>query len=122
MSGADLGGWVFPGFDAQAAVRAAERQYVLTKPRKSLGRLEELPEQLAAIQGDMLPKARPAAAILFAADHPVCAHGVSAYPSEVTAAIGALTLTIVLTGAFHEDGLAGPEVRVRSCSSRMPGW
>lgn len=87
MSVGDSGDWVFPVLDAQAAVRAAERQHVLTKPRKSLGRLEELPEQLAAIQGDVLPKARPAAAILFAADHPVCVHGVSAYPSEVTAAM-----------------------------------
>lgn len=60
---------------------------MLTKPRKSLGSLEDIPVQLAAIQATERPRARPAAAILFAADHPVCLHGVSAYPSEVTAAM-----------------------------------
>ncbi len=49
MSGVDSGDWVFPELDVQAAVRAAARQQVLTKPRKSLGRLEELPEQRAVV-------------------------------------------------------------------------
>lgn len=87
MRGAAPPTWVLPALDHDAAERAKARQQVLTKPRDSLGRLEEIPAQLAAIQGTHLPTARPAAAILFAADHPVCRHGVSAYPSEVTAAM-----------------------------------
>ena len=79
--------WRFPALDLQAADRAGRRQQQLTKPRKSLGRLEAIPPRLAALQGTELPSARPAAAILFAADSPVCRHGVSAYPSEVTAAM-----------------------------------
>ncbi|MEM9729939.1 MAG: nicotinate-nucleotide--dimethylbenzimidazole phosphoribosyltransferase [Myxococcota bacterium] len=79
--------WTIPTLDEDAANRAAARQNQLTKPRGSLGRLEAIPVQLATIQGTDLPSARPAGAILFAADHPVCRHGVSAYPSEVTAAM-----------------------------------
>lgn len=79
--------WRFPARDLPAADRAERRQQTLTKPRKSLGRLEAVPVQLAALQGTELPTVRPAAAILFAADSPVCRHGVSAYPSEVTAAM-----------------------------------
>lgn len=78
--------WSFPEPDASAAGAAQQRQDTLTKPRGSLGRLEELAIELAAIQGRP-PASRPARAVLFAADHPVTRHGVSAYPSEVTAAM-----------------------------------
>lgn len=40
---------------------------------------------MAAMQGQGRPSARPAEALLFAADHPVVAHGVSMFSSEVTA-------------------------------------
>ena len=43
-----LPSWRFPAVDLEAAERAALRQHSLTKPRKSLGRLEAIPEQLAA--------------------------------------------------------------------------
>ncbi|MFW5739865.1 MAG: nicotinate-nucleotide--dimethylbenzimidazole phosphoribosyltransferase, partial [Myxococcota bacterium] len=59
----------------------------MIKPVGSLGRLESLPPRWAALQGTDRPQARPAAAILFAADHPVVQRGVSAYPAAVTAAI-----------------------------------
>src|SRR3954451_25151414 len=56
-----------------------------TKPRRSLGRLEDLVCQLAAIRGDAAPVPRPAKAIVvMGADHGVAAEGVSAYPQEVT--------------------------------------
>jgi nicotinate-nucleotide--dimethylbenzimidazole phosphoribosyltransferase len=74
-------------FDAASAALAREHQQRLTKPRGSLGFLEEIAVQLAGIQGTVMPSSRPAAAILFASDHPVVAHGVSAYPAEVTAAM-----------------------------------
>src|SRR5207245_10914358 len=70
-----------------SAELARARQQRLTKPRGSLGMLEEIPVQLAGLQRTALPASRPAAAIVFASDHPVALHGVSAYPAEVTAAM-----------------------------------
>ncbi|WP_437568483.1 nicotinate-nucleotide--dimethylbenzimidazole phosphoribosyltransferase [Sorangium sp. So ce542] len=78
--------WMFPELDASAAGAARARQDTLTKPRGSLGALEDVAVALAGIQGGP-PASRPAAAVLFAADHPVARHGVSAYPAEVTAAM-----------------------------------
>jgi nicotinate-nucleotide--dimethylbenzimidazole phosphoribosyltransferase len=56
-----------------------------TKPRRSLGRLEELCCRIAAIRATAAPDALSKAVVLAAADHGVAAEGVSAYPSEVTA-------------------------------------
>jgi nicotinate-nucleotide--dimethylbenzimidazole phosphoribosyltransferase len=55
-----------------------------TKPRGSLGRLEEVGVRLAGIRG-FVPASLDATIIVAAADHGVAAEGVSAYPSEVTA-------------------------------------
>src|SRR5947209_20282048 len=76
-----------PPFHLASAELAQDHQQSLTKPRGSLGLLEEIPVQLAGLQHTALPSSRPAAAILFASDHPVARHGVSAYPAEVTAAM-----------------------------------
>jgi nicotinate-nucleotide--dimethylbenzimidazole phosphoribosyltransferase len=76
-----------PLFDVASAELARQHQQRLTKPRGSLGLLEEIPVQLAGLQRTAMPSSRPAAAILFASDHPVARHGVSAYPVEVTAAM-----------------------------------
>jgi nicotinate-nucleotide--dimethylbenzimidazole phosphoribosyltransferase len=73
--------------DASSMQAARLRQASLTKPALALGRLEQLAIQLAGIQRTAIPQARPAACLLFAAEHPVTRHGVSAYPSEVTAAM-----------------------------------
>src|SRR5579862_6750723 len=56
-----------------------------TKPRGSLGRLEELAVRIGALQGVAVPPRPDSAIVVVAADHGVAAHGVSAYPSEVTA-------------------------------------
>jgi len=71
---------------ALAEMRA--RQVHLTKPAGSLGRLEELAAWYAAVRGQA-PVATPERADLavFAADHGVVAEGVSAYGSQVTAAM-----------------------------------
>ncbi|EJL40603.1 nicotinate-nucleotide--dimethylbenzimidazole phosphoribosyltransferase [Brevibacillus agri] len=63
------------------------RQHVdqLTKPLGSLGRLEELAVELAAMTGETFPVVTPPGVLVFAADHGVAAEGVSAYPQEVTA-------------------------------------
>lgn len=75
---------------------AALRQAQLTKPPGSLGALEELALDLAHIQDVERPVARPAAAIVFAADHPVVQHGVAAYPPSITAG---MVVNLALGGA-----------------------
>ncbi len=57
----------------------------LTKPKGSLGRLEELAARLYAVQGGKKPLAMdPARIVTAAADHGVTEEGVSASPSIVT--------------------------------------
>jgi nicotinate-nucleotide--dimethylbenzimidazole phosphoribosyltransferase len=73
--------------ETKAQVEAAGRLDQLTKPRGSLGRLEELAVTLAGITGVPAPTFARKAVVIFAADHGVAAQGVSAYPSEVTAAM-----------------------------------
>jgi nicotinate-nucleotide--dimethylbenzimidazole phosphoribosyltransferase len=81
--------WTIPAIDAGAQAEARRRQGSLTKPAGSLGRLEDLAVQLAGIRGHGSSgvACRPAEAVIFAADHPVVKHGVSAFPSAVTAAM-----------------------------------
>jgi nicotinate-nucleotide--dimethylbenzimidazole phosphoribosyltransferase len=68
-----------------SAYDEARRAYdAKTKPRGSLGRLEELGCRLAAIRG-FVPRSLEAAIVVAAADHGVAREGVSAYPPEVTA-------------------------------------
>src|SRR5437763_4192940 len=56
-----------------------------TKPRGSLGALEELAVRIGALQGLAVPAGPDCAIVVAAADHGVAAEGVSAYPQEVTA-------------------------------------
>lgn len=74
-----------PPLDESAMRSARLRQDTLTKPRGSLGRLEELSIQMAGIQADPFPSVERKAIIVMAADHGVALEGVSAYPPEVTA-------------------------------------
>jgi nicotinate-nucleotide--dimethylbenzimidazole phosphoribosyltransferase len=71
---------------ARAAAQAHQAE--LTKPLGSLGRLEELATWYAAARGTFAldAVARPALAV-FMADHGVVVEGVSAYGSQVTAAM-----------------------------------
>lgn len=73
-----------PNDGARAAAR--ERQGRLTKPAGALGRLEDLSVWLAGVQGvcPPLPLER-VTCVVFAGDHGIARHGVSAYPPEVTA-------------------------------------
>src|SRR6185369_2006517 len=64
---------------------ACQRQLTLTKPPKSLGRLEEIANRLAAIQQTTTPSVSRKRIYVVAGDHGVTAEGVSAYPREVTA-------------------------------------
>ena len=56
-----------------------------TKPLGALGRLEELALQLGMIQGTVTPKIEQPQIRVFAADHGLTKHGISAFPSAVTA-------------------------------------
>jgi nicotinate-nucleotide--dimethylbenzimidazole phosphoribosyltransferase len=62
--------------------RAFDRK---TKPRGSLGVLEELAVRIGALEGVAVPDRPECAIVVAAADHGVAAEGVSAYPQEVTA-------------------------------------
>ena len=64
-----------------AAVEELDRK---TKPRGSLGRIEGLAAQVAAIRGSVSPEPMQSAIVVAAGDHGVATEGVSAYPQEVT--------------------------------------
>jgi nicotinate-nucleotide--dimethylbenzimidazole phosphoribosyltransferase len=71
---------------AGAGAAADARTDRLTKPRGSLGRIEELGTQLAAIARSCPPPVPERATVcVFAGDHGVLAQGVSPWPAEVTA-------------------------------------
>jgi nicotinate-nucleotide--dimethylbenzimidazole phosphoribosyltransferase len=69
---------------ADAAEAARRRLDALTKPRGSLGRLEELAQTLCRISGQCPPPTRQAVIFTLAGDHGVVEEGVSAYPQIVT--------------------------------------
>jgi nicotinate-nucleotide--dimethylbenzimidazole phosphoribosyltransferase len=71
--------------DHEAADRARRHHDQLTKPPGTLGRLEALGVQLAAIAGASPPPIpAPAAIAVFAGDHGVAAENVTSWPQEVT--------------------------------------
>ncbi|WP_253737178.1 nicotinate-nucleotide--dimethylbenzimidazole phosphoribosyltransferase [Halohasta salina] len=76
-----------PPLDADARAAAADRQSQLTKPPGSLGRLETMAADIAAMQSTAEPTVDPAVVVTMAADHGVAAEGVSAYPQSITAAM-----------------------------------
>lgn len=75
---------IIPPIDVDAAKQAQVRQNNLTKPARSLGRLEEISIQLAGMKSDPLPDVSRKEVIIMAADHGVALEGISAFPAEVT--------------------------------------
>jgi nicotinate-nucleotide--dimethylbenzimidazole phosphoribosyltransferase len=71
--------------DEEAARQAQALLDDKTKPRRSLGRLEELACRIAGARGTPSPPVPTKAIVVMAADHGVADEGVSAYPAEVTA-------------------------------------
>lgn len=73
-----------PEANAETRAAAAARQAELTKPAGSLGRLEEIALFLAGWQGNARPVLDQGRAVIFAGNHGVTRHGVSAFPADVT--------------------------------------
>jgi nicotinate-nucleotide--dimethylbenzimidazole phosphoribosyltransferase len=70
--------------DYSLAQKAQSKLDNLTKPRGSLGRLEEIAKQVVIITGNLQPQLKNKVIFTMAADHGVVVEGVSAYPKEVT--------------------------------------
>jgi nicotinate-nucleotide--dimethylbenzimidazole phosphoribosyltransferase len=114
---------------ATARAGAEERLAALATPLGALGRLGDLAVWLAATQGTVPPRElTDVRLVIFAGDHGVAAHGVSAYPSAITpamvrtflagrAGVSALArahgVTVRVLDLGVDDDLAGvpPEVR-----------
>lgn len=97
--------------DRACLERARRRLDRLTKPVRSLGRLEDLAACYVGITGEEQPAVPRAAIVTFAADHGVVDEGVSAYPRTVTAQM----VLNFLRGGAGVNVLAshvGAEVRV----------
>lgn len=70
--------------DAGLEKAVADKIDNLTKPKGSLGRLEELALQIGLIQRSLCPMLHHPCNILFAADHGIVEEGVSLSPKEIT--------------------------------------
>jgi nicotinate-nucleotide--dimethylbenzimidazole phosphoribosyltransferase len=100
-----------------------------TKPRRSLGRLEDLACAIASIQHNPLPPLPTKAIVVMAGDHGVAQEGVSAYPPEVTwqmllnfarggAAINVLARQAAARLVVVDMGVNGPETAVPGVLAR----
>src|SRR6202051_3895780 len=74
-----------PSGHPAASAAVALREATLTKPQRSLGRLEDLVAWLAHWQGHAPPRLDRVEILVFAGNHGVTGRCVSAYPAEVTA-------------------------------------
>ncbi len=70
--------------NAQYFAQASERLDNLTKPKGSLGELEEYAMRIVAITENATPSLDKKAVFVLASDHGVVEEGISAYPKEVT--------------------------------------
>lgn len=95
----------------RAAAAATERLAELATPPGALGRLGEAAAWIAATQGEVPPRPLDdVRLVIFAGDHGVAVHGVSAFPSAIT---GAMVRTF-LAGRAGVNALANAHsVRVR---------
>lgn len=103
--------------DPAAERRAWDRLDSLTKPPRSLGRLEEIAAHVARVQGSDRPSVSRKSILLMAGDHGVVAEGVSPYPQDVTwqmvanfvargAAINQIAESVGAEVSVHDVGVA----------------
>lgn len=74
-----------PSVNQKQIDKAREHQHQLTKPPGSLGLLEDVAIAFCGFQDTLTPRLDKIKISIFAGDHGVCQHGVSAFPQEVTA-------------------------------------
>ena len=100
-----------------------------TKPVGALGRIEQLAARIARIQHALKPVAETCRLTIFAGDHGMACHGVSAYPQDVTrqmvlnflsggAAANVFAGTLEVDVQVIDCGVAGEPIRdpaLRSC-------
>lgn len=105
--------------DNQSIDDAIKYQNTLTKPPGSLGELENLAVKFCGFQKTLKPSINKVCVRVFAADHGVCAQGVSAFPQIVTtqmienfvrggAAISVLSKALNADFAAVNMGVANP--------------
>ncbi|HZJ95041.1 MAG TPA: nicotinate-nucleotide--dimethylbenzimidazole phosphoribosyltransferase [Thiopseudomonas sp.] len=102
-----------------ARQQAQAHQNQLTKPQGSLGQLEQIAIDLAALQNTSKPQIQQPHMLIFAGDHGVVAQGVSAYPQSVTIAM----LSNFLNGGAAVATLCkqqGIELSVINCGTASP--
>jgi nicotinate-nucleotide--dimethylbenzimidazole phosphoribosyltransferase len=113
--------------DQAAANAAARRLDNLTKPRGSLGRLEEIVRRFAAIRRDPRPQMSGAALCVFVADHGVAEAGVSAYPQAVTAqmlrniASGGAAISVLARQFGYQLSIVDVGVAEDTSANPLPG-
>jgi nicotinate-nucleotide--dimethylbenzimidazole phosphoribosyltransferase len=108
-----------PAGHRAAAEGVARREALLTKPPRSLGRLEDVVAWLARWQGRNPPRLDRVDILVFAGNHGVTAQGVSAYPAEVTAQ---MVENFAAGGAAINQlaRIAGANLRVNALSLDQP--
>lgn len=103
--------------DPAAEEAAWARLDQLTKPARSLGRLEEIAARVARVQGTDRPSVERKVVLLMAGDHGVVAEGVAPFPQEVTwqmlanfvaggAAINRIAASVGAEVRVHDIGVA----------------
>ena len=70
--------------DENISAKLIDKINNLTKPKGSLGRLEELARQIGLIQQTLSPKLSHPVNVIYASDHGIADEGVSLSPKEVT--------------------------------------
>lgn len=70
--------------DSKKMVEAQERLDNLTKPKRSLGKLEDFAKRIVGITGNFRPSLMNKTIFAMAGDHGVAKEGVSLFPQEVT--------------------------------------
>lgn len=113
--------------DEAAATEANRRLDSLTKPRGSLGDLEEIVRRYAAIRRDPEARMGGGALCVFVADHGVAEEGVSAYPQAVTAemlrniAAGGAAISVLARRLGYRLWIADVGVVADTSADALPG-
>jgi nicotinate-nucleotide--dimethylbenzimidazole phosphoribosyltransferase len=113
--------------EEDAAAQAGRRLDSLTKPRGSLGYLEEVVCRYAAIRRDPEARMKGGALCVFVADHGVAEEGVSAYPQAVTVemlrniARGGAAISVLARRFGYRMWIADVGVAADTSADALPG-